>query len=95
MPAFAKRECIYDLDYYRLTVFSYKPEVRLRFVTEELAFEHDEEAAQFVLDHAPDGVTELLQEKEGHVRLMTGKVGTIFETAKAAAFRQVDIKGQI
>jgi SAC3 family protein LENG8/THP3 len=69
--------------------------VKLRFVTEELGFENDEEAAQFIIDHAGDVSTELLQEKEGVVRLLSGKVGQIFEAARNAAFGQVDIKGQI
>lgn len=69
--------------------------MRLRFITEELAFEHDEESAQFILDHVPDGSTNLLEERDGAVRLLTGKVGALFETAKVAAFTQVDIKGQI
>lgn len=68
----------------------YKPAVRLRFVTEELAFESDEEAAQFVLDH---GGKELLEEKDDHVRVITGN--RLFEDAKTAAFGSVDIKGQI
>jgi SAC3 family protein LENG8/THP3 len=69
--------------------------VKLRFVTEELAFESDEEAAQFILDHAGEGSADLLQEKESDVKFLTGKVGTVFESARAAAFKHVDIKGQI
>ena len=68
----------------------YKPNVRLRFITEELAFESDEEAAQFILDH--DG-KELLEEKDDYVVVRMGT--RLFEDAKAAAFGQVDIKGQI
>ncbi|RMZ92547.1 hypothetical protein DV736_g229, partial [Chaetothyriales sp. CBS 134916] len=74
---------------------SYKADVKLRFVTEELGFENDEEAAQFILDHAGQTSAELLQEKDGVVRLLTAKVGQIFEAARSAAFGQVDIKGQI
>jgi len=74
---------------------SYKPDVRLRFVTEELGFESDEEACQFILDHAPENPPNLLEEREEHVRFLTGKVGSIFQTAKTRAFGQVDIKGQI
>jgi hypothetical protein len=69
--------------------------VRLRFVTEELGFESDEEACQFILDHAPENPPNLLEEREEHVRFLTGKVGSIFQTAKTRAFGQVDIKGQI
>lgn len=69
--------------------------MKLRFITEELAFENDGEAAQFIIDHAGDTATELLPERDGHVRLLTGKVGPIFDSARATAFRSVDIKGQI
>lgn len=70
----------------------YKPDVKIRFITEELGFESDEQSARFVLDH---GSGDLLEEKEGDVRLVTAKAGRIFEEAKAQAFRVVDIKGQI
>ncbi|KAL2004055.1 hypothetical protein VTN02DRAFT_560 [Thermoascus thermophilus] len=71
---------------------AYKPDVKIRFITEELGFESDEQSARFILDHAPE---ELLQEKDGGVRLLTGKAGQIFELAKAEAHKIVDIKGQI
>lgn len=69
----------------------YKPDVRIRFVTEELGFESDDQTAHFILaKSSPD----LLQEKDGVVRLLTGKAGLIFEVAKKA-HQVVDIKGQI
>ncbi|OQU95376.1 hypothetical protein CLAIMM_01595 [Cladophialophora immunda] len=74
---------------------AYKPDVRLRFVTEELGFESDEEACQFILDHAPEESSNLLEERDGDVRFLTGKAGNIFHIAKNRAFGQVDIKGQI
>ena len=70
----------------------YKPDVKIRFVTEELGFESDEQSAHFILDHSSEG---LLHEKEGSVRLLTGKAGHVFQMAKAEAHRVVDIKGQI
>jgi hypothetical protein len=70
----------------------YKPDVKLRVITEELAFESDEETARFMLDH---NAGSLLLEKDDSVRLVTSKVGSLFEDARQAAFRQVDIKGQI
>ncbi|KAI9874233.1 MAG: hypothetical protein M1823_007734, partial [Watsoniomyces obsoletus] len=73
----------------------YKPDVRLRLVTEELGFESDEESAQFIIDHAGEDSASLLQEKDGDVRILTGKAGAVFENARAAAFKHVDIKGQI
>ena len=66
--------------------------MNIRFVTEELGFESDEQTARFILDHGPP---EVLEEKNGSVRLVTGKAGVVFEQAKAEAHRVVDIKGQI
>ncbi|KAF9892235.1 hypothetical protein FE257_002012 [Aspergillus nanangensis] len=72
---------------------AYKPDVKIRFITEELGFESDEQSAHFILDHTSEG---LLLEKDGAVRLLTGgKAGQLFEAAKADAHRVVDIKGQI
>ncbi|PYH97433.1 hypothetical protein BO71DRAFT_346971 [Aspergillus ellipticus CBS 707.79] len=72
---------------------AYKPDVKIRFITEELGFESDEQSAHFILDHTAE---DLLQEKDGVVRLLTsGKAGQLFEGAKADAHRVVDIKGQI
>lgn len=73
-----------------LTGDRYKPTIRLRFITEELGFENEAEAAQFIVDH--DG-KELLKEKDDHVEVSMGN--RLFEDAKNAAFSQVDIKGQI
>jgi len=72
--------------------YSYKPDVKLRFITEELGFESDEESARYICDH---GAQSLLEEREDGVRLLTGKAGSVFETARSAAFQRVDIKGQI
>lgn len=66
--------------------------MKIRFITEELGFESDEQAARFVLDHAQEDV---LQEKPDGVKLLTGKAGQVFEVAKAEAHKVIDIKGQI
>ncbi|KAE8144770.1 SAC3/GANP/Nin1/mts3/eIF-3 p25 family-domain-containing protein [Aspergillus avenaceus] len=72
---------------------AYKPDVKIRFITEELGFESDEQSARFILDNTSE---DLLQEKDGAVRLLTGgRAGQLFEAAKADAHRIVDIKGQI
>jgi hypothetical protein len=71
---------------------AYKPDVKLRFVTEELGFESDSDAAQFICDYQGQ---DLLQEKDSELRFLTGKAGQIFEAAKGQAFQKVDIKGQI
>ena len=72
--------------------FRYKPDVKLRFLTEELGFESDDESARFICDH---GGQSFLEERDGEVRLLTGKALRFFETARHAAFKKVDIKGQI
>jgi hypothetical protein len=76
----------------KLIKHSYKPDIKLRFITEELGFESDEESARFLCEH---GGQALLEEREDGVCLLTGKAGNIFEGHKEAAFKKVDIKGQI
>ncbi|KAL3460516.1 SAC3/GANP/Nin1/mts3/eIF-3 p25 family-domain-containing protein [Aspergillus heterothallicus] len=72
---------------------AYKPDVKIRFITEELGFESDEQSARFILDHSAE---EMLQEKDGVVKLITGgKAAQLFELSKTEAHRVVDIKGQI
>lgn len=71
---------------------SYKPDVKVDFLTEELAFVDDQQCAQFVFDH---GGEKLLEQKADGVRFLSGKAGSIFDVAKQQAFRGVDIKGQI
>jgi len=71
---------------------AYKQDVPLRFVTEELYFESDVEAAQFILDH--DG-QDLLEDRKGTIVFLTAKAGQRFEVRRATAFSRVDIKGQI
>jgi hypothetical protein len=75
-----------------LTCPRYKQDVPLRFVTEELYFESDVEAAQFILDHEGQ---ELLEDRNGTIVFLTAKAGSRFEGARAKAFSRVDIKGQI
>ena len=70
----------------------YKPDIKVRFLTEELGFESDQDCVQFLCDVNAQGA---LEEVDGVVKLTTGKAGQIFEDAKSAAFRRVDIKGQI
>lgn len=71
---------------------AYKPDVRLRFITEELGFESDADAAQFIIDHNGQ---HLLEERSDYIVFLTGKAGPLFESSRVAAFRRVDIKGQI
>lgn len=82
----------FPLTHWLILACRYKPDVNIRFITEELGFESDDQTARFILDH---GSEELLEEKAGSVRLLTAKAGLLFEQAKAEANRVVDIKGQI
>lgn len=70
----------------------YKPDVRLRLITEELGFESDVESAQFIIDHNGQ---HLLEERNDCIVFLSGKAGQLFEAFKTDAFRKVDIKGQI
>lgn len=64
----------------------------MRFITEELGFDSDGEAVQFICDN---GAQSFLEGTDDELRLCTGKVGQLFEQKKQAAFRSIDIKGQI
>lgn len=62
-------------------------------MTEELGFESDDESATFVCEY---GGQEYLDANEaGDVRVLTAKAARFFEPAKEAAFKRVDLKGQI
>lgn len=71
---------------------AYKPDLKLRYITEELAFEHDAEAAQFIIDHNGQ---HLLEERDDTIVFLAGKAMGLFDTARSEAFRRVDLKGQI
>jgi hypothetical protein len=72
--------------------FRYKPDVKLRFITEELGFESDADAAQFIIDYQGQ---HLLEDRTEYIAFLTGKANGLFENSRAAAFQKVDIKGQI
>ncbi|KAH8681108.1 GANP domain-containing protein [Xylariales sp. PMI_506] len=89
MDMFVKRE--------RLAALSnmckaYKPDLKLRYITEELAFESDAEAAQFIIDQNGQ---DLLEERGDSIIFLAGNAKQLFETARSEAFRRVDLKGQI
>ncbi|KAI1502405.1 SAC3/GANP domain protein [Biscogniauxia marginata] len=88
MDMFVKRERLAAL---AKMCKAFKPELKLRYITEELAFESDAEAAQFIIDYDQN----LLEEREDCIVFLTGKAGRRFEEAKSEAFRRVDLKGQI
>lgn len=66
--------------------------MKLRFITEELGFESDADAAQFLIDYQGQ---HLLEDRTEYIAILTGKAGNLFESARASAFQKVDIKGQI
>ena len=74
------------------STYRYKPDVKLRFVTEELGFESEGEAVTFICDH---GGQDFLKDREGGAYLITGTSVGLFDAARKAAFGKVDIKGQI
>ena len=77
---------------------SYRVYIELRFLTDELGFESDGECAQFLTNH---GAGDFLMEKQGEdgsvvaIKFNCPPARPIFTAAKEAAFRKVDIKGQI
>lgn len=66
--------------------------MKLRFITEELGFESDADAAQFIIDHQGQ---HLLEDRTDYIAFLSGKASNLFDSARANAFRTVDIKGQI
>ncbi|CCX09753.1 Similar to THP3 homolog C2A9.11c; acc. no. Q1MTP1 [Pyronema omphalodes CBS 100304] len=94
MDSFAGRERIAAL---ACICRAYRPDIDIRFLTEELGFESDKECVEFLCDH---GAEELIQQKvldngTTSIRLNTQKASPIFEQAKQNAFKKVDIKGQL
>jgi hypothetical protein len=73
-------------------MFRYTPDVPVRLISEELGFESDQEAMEFLLQYADDSTLVL---RDDVVRFLTKKCGNVFEQAKSEAFRVVDIKGQL
>jgi SAC3 family protein LENG8/THP3 len=66
--------------------------VKLRFITEELGFESDADAAQFIIDYQGQ---HLLEDRTEYIAFLTGQAGGLFEGPRSSAFQKVDIKGQI
>ena len=78
--------------------------MNLRFLAEELAFHGEEESSpddpdagarqclDFICRH---GGEQLVKRKEKEIYFLSGSAGPIFANARAAAFRSVDIKGQL
>ncbi|KAL1888830.1 hypothetical protein Sste5346_009308 [Sporothrix stenoceras] len=70
---------------------AYKPDVRLRFITEELGFESDVDAAQFIIDHKAQ---DLLEERDDHIAFISSKGLQKFDEARQAAFRRIKTRNE-
>ncbi|KAF8416156.1 SAC3/GANP/Nin1/mts3/eIF-3 p25 family-domain-containing protein [Tirmania nivea] len=93
MDSFIERERLAALE---IICKAYRVFVELRFLTEELGFESDSECVQFLSDHgAGDFLAEKKDENGSAVKFNCPPARPLFTTAKEAAFRKVDIKGQI
>lgn len=73
-------------------VHRYKPHVKLRFITEELGFESDDESARFICDN---GAQQYLEERNTGVILLTGKALNFFDPALTAVSASPDSKAYI
>ncbi|KAK6337761.1 hypothetical protein TWF696_001241 [Orbilia brochopaga] len=78
---------------------SYRPDIPFRHITEELGFENDSECEAFFVKH---NAADFIKTKDdanaggkGKIVLETQRALPTLEAAKAAAFKRVDIKGQI
>lgn len=71
--------------------------IALRFLTDELGFENDGACREFLEAHnAKPFIEERTNDKNGrHDRVKISEAAGLFEGLRAAAFRKVDIKGQI
>ncbi|TIA78609.1 hypothetical protein D6C76_03972 [Aureobasidium pullulans] len=70
---------------------SFRADVKVSFLTEELAFNSDEHCKQFICEM---GASNVLEDKADGARFACAKAAPVFEAAKSGAYR-VDIKGQI
>jgi hypothetical protein len=76
----------------RLTKYSYM-NVTLRFLTDELAFENDEDCREFIVSHGGQNIIEAKGDNQYVVKVR--QAASEFERLRAGAFSKVDIKGQI
>lgn len=75
---------------------AYKPNLNIRFLTEELGFESHQETVQFILDHCGrDVLEERVDGESSEILLKPADAHPIFEAATRSANGRVDIKGQI
>ncbi|KAL7275893.1 hypothetical protein RUND412_001136 [Rhizina undulata] len=77
---------------------AYRPDIDIRFLTEELGFESDTECVTFLCDNGADNLIQQGGDDKGvpsSIRFQTSKALSIFDQAKKQAFKKVDIKGQL
>jgi hypothetical protein len=74
-----------------LTSCSYM-NVTLRFLTDELAFENDDECREFIESHGGQNIIEI---KGNQFVVKVRQAASDFDNLRAAAYSKVDIKGQI
>ncbi|KAF2774404.1 hypothetical protein EJ03DRAFT_303978 [Teratosphaeria nubilosa] len=83
---------------------TYKPDISLRFLAHELAFDYDDDdcndpdeslrkCLEFLCQHSGEQFVE--RKEDGEVRFKGDKAAGIFENAKQSAFGAVNLKGQI
>jgi hypothetical protein len=77
---------------------SYRPDIDIRFLTEELGFESDTECVTFLYEYGAQDLIEQKSNDKGQpnlIRFQTTRAIPLFEDAKLQAFKKVDIKGQL
>ena len=67
--------------------------VTLKFLTNELGFENESDCREFLESHGVARVIDTTNSAQVRVRVKEG--ATVFEELRAAAFKSIDIKGQI
>jgi hypothetical protein len=73
----------------------------LRYITEELGYESDQQCFNSLVLEILDGDTSFIEDRSEQsdsytdIYVLLGKALTILEQAKSVAFGKVDIKGQI
>lgn len=69
----------------------YRPEIEVRYITDELGFESDAECVEFLEQRNAD----IFSTSGGGLRIKTKEALESFEVDRRKLFRVVDIKGQI
>jgi nitrous oxide reductase accessory protein NosL len=67
--------------------------VTLRFLTDELAFENDEECREFIESHGGQNITQDKGDNQYVVKVR--QAASDFDNLRASMYSKVDIKGQI